>query len=65
MLAVAISEKSYRALAAARMWFTERIPFFDLIRDPQVVIATVAAKRSADANIAEKARTQKDIIRVP
>ena len=40
--------------------------FFDLIRDRQVVnamVSEVAGKSSADANIAEKVRTQKDIIR--
>jgi ParB family chromosome partitioning protein len=40
--------------------------FFDLIRDRQVVnamVAEVAGKRSADANVAEKLKTQKQIIR--
>lgn len=40
--------------------------FFDLIRDRQVVnamVAEVAGKRSADANVAEKLKTQKAIIR--
>jgi len=40
--------------------------FFDLIRDRQVVnamVAEVAGKRSADGNVAEKVRTQKQIIR--
>lgn len=40
--------------------------FFDLIRDRQVVnamVAEVAGKRGADANVVEKLRTQKAIIR--
>lgn len=40
--------------------------FFDLIRDRQVVnamVAEIAGKRSADANVAEKLTTQKQIIR--
>lgn len=40
--------------------------FFDLIRDRQVVnamVAEVAGKRSADANVAEKLKTQKAIVR--
>jgi ParB family chromosome partitioning protein len=40
--------------------------FFDLIRDRQVInamVAETAGKRSADANVAEKLKTQKQIIR--
>lgn len=40
--------------------------FFDLIRDRQVVnamVAEIAGKRRADANVAEKLKTQKQIIR--
>lgn len=56
---------TYLGVDMAAFWTPDEV-FFDLIRDRQVtnaMLREVAGKRIADGNVAEKIRTQKEIIR--